>query len=581
MESSNKKMLLVAQSLEEVKGDLGRTFSPEEAHLVQDPVEAIVQIATTELRGAFFSSSFVKSALHVEHLAKEHSLLNILPIGVVLVDKQHNVTWCNDQFRRWCGMDVSVFEEIDPILQHPFYEVFGEPTITGPDFCPFHTVFEQFEPTQTSLRTPNNEYYQMDVAPVPTPKSSPQHVIVVLRDITDLTLSEQRFETILQVGADLSNLTPERLFEMSVEERIDLLRLNIIRNTQEVLDYNVVEIRLLASEEPLSSQEPGVLEPLLSFGMDEAASNRRLYAQAEGNGVTGYVAATGKSYLCEDTSEDPLYIQGAEGAKSSMTVPLIHHDKVIGTFNVESHEVGAFTESDLRFLRIFAHAVAGAIHTLDLLTAERAGSTVASVEAIHSAVALPIDTILNNALYLLSRQVDLDPEMLEHLSIIKSQAKAVKSLIQKVGQSMTPIQAHPFPPDDKYAWLKGTNILVVDPDENVVVSVNEMLSRYGCSVDSAPCGKQALLMVQNEKYDVILAEMRRAELGDMNGYELYLDLRSILGTPLVPLILMTTFGYDAEHVQVKARAEGINTYLFKPFNLDKLLGAVEKVLNRK
>ena len=34
--------------------------------------------------------------------------------------------------------------------------------------------------------------------------------------------------------------------------------------------------------------------------------------------MTGFVAATGKSYLCEDTTEDPLYLEGVKGAKSSL-----------------------------------------------------------------------------------------------------------------------------------------------------------------------------------------------------------------------------------------------------------------------
>ena len=37
------------------------------------------------------------------------------------------------------------------------------------------------------------------------------------------------------------------------------------------------------------------------------------YAQPQNNGVTGFVAATGKSYLCEDTTEDPLYLEGVQG----------------------------------------------------------------------------------------------------------------------------------------------------------------------------------------------------------------------------------------------------------------------------
>ena len=46
-------------------------------------------------------------------------------------------------------------------------------------------------------------------------------------------------------------------------------------------------------------------------------------------------------------------LEGCRGAKSSLTVPLVLHDEVIGTFNVESPEPRAFTESDLQFLEIF------------------------------------------------------------------------------------------------------------------------------------------------------------------------------------------------------------------------------------
>ena len=54
-----------------------------------------------------------------------------------------------------------------------------------------------------------------------------------------------------------------------------------------------------------------MLEPVLAVGMTPEAAQRKLRAEPTGNGVTGFVAATGKSYLCEDTSEDPLYLEGA------------------------------------------------------------------------------------------------------------------------------------------------------------------------------------------------------------------------------------------------------------------------------
>ena len=62
----------------------------------------------------------------------------------------------------------------------------------------------------------------------------------------------------------------------------------------------------------------------LTEGMTPLAANRELYARKEGNGVTGFVAATGQSYLCPDTTKDPLYLEGAAGSRSSLTVPLIY-----------------------------------------------------------------------------------------------------------------------------------------------------------------------------------------------------------------------------------------------------------------
>ena len=80
--------------------------------------------------------------------------------------------------------------------------------------------------------------------------------------------------------------------------------------------------------------------------MTTSAASRELFARKENNGVTGFVAATGESYLCPDTVSDPLYLEGAEGARSSLTVPLIYHGTVIGTLNVESPQPDAFDDRD-------------------------------------------------------------------------------------------------------------------------------------------------------------------------------------------------------------------------------------------
>ena len=71
---------------------------------------------------------------------------------------------------------------------------------------------------------------------------------------------------------------------MGVEERTDLLKLNIARHMKDLLGLDFIEIRLL--DRPSSR-----LVPLLTEGMTPLAAHRELFARKEGNGVTGYVAA--------------------------------------------------------------------------------------------------------------------------------------------------------------------------------------------------------------------------------------------------------------------------------------------------
>ena len=149
--------------------------------------------------------------------------------------------------------------------------------------------------------------------------------------------------------------------------------------------------------------------------MTPLAANRELYARKEGNGVTGYVAATGLSYVCPDTTKDPLYIEGAAGSRSSLTVPLIIHGTVIGTLNVESPQPDAFDDRDRQFIEIYGRNIAAAFNTLELLQAEKESTATASVEAINRELALPLDDIITDATTVLDRYAGHDEDIIARL----------------------------------------------------------------------------------------------------------------------------------------------------------------------
>ncbi len=527
---------------------------------VGNPIQALSMLTHEPFDGVYVGSEHLQEAFQIATLLQNEQILAGMPDGVVLLDSENRILWCNGRLREWSGRD--------DVIGAGFYSVLGNPEILGPDFCPFHTALATGSSTTSTLRNGDNRHFQLHVAPVHEEGGLPRNLIVTIRDVTSEVLQQQKLAAIHQAGMELADLTPDELLDMSVEERIELLKSNILHFTQDLLDFEMVEIRLL-------DNKTGRLEPLLSVGMEPEAAGRELYAQPQNNGVTGFVAATGKSYLCEDTTEDPLYLEGAKDARSSLTVPLVLHDEVIGTFNVESTEPRAFSESDLQFLEIFTRDVAVALNTLELLVAEKASTAAASVEAIHSAVALPVDEILNDAVNVMERYIGHEPEVVERLQRILRNARDIKQVIQKVGQKMAPAQALPQPPEPERASLMGRRVLLVDDDSDVRSAAHALLERYGCEVETAPDGSQAMSMVRNSGYDVIIADIR---LPDVTGYELMCRLREVLDVEPLPLILMTGFGYDPDHSIVKARQAGLKAVLYKPFRLDQLLNAVEHVV---
>ena len=534
-------------------------------HIVieRDPLKACDRLALEGFAGLHVVSEHLGQCSQVGRLLQNEQILVGMPDGVTLLDADNAILWGNRQFRQWCN---------DPnIVGRNFYTALGNPEILGPDFCPFHTALVTGHASSSTLRVSDHKYYEVHAALAPGQTEPLLQLIVTIRDITEERLQQQKLAAIHKAGIELANLTPEEVFNMEVEDRIELLKSNILHYTRHLLNFDVIEIRLV-------HQESLLLTPLLSLGVAPDAAERPLHARTKDNGVTGFVAATGKSYLCEDTSEDRLYLESFIGAKSSLTVPLIWNDQVIGTFNVESPEPRAFTESDLQFLEIFSRDVAVALNTLELLVAQKANAAQQSVEAIHSAVALPVDEILIDAVNVMERYIGHDPEVVERLQDILRHARDIKQSIQKIGQKMAPAEAVPANIQvEKRPKLANRRVLVVDADESIRNDAHHRLDRYGCDVETAHEGREAVLMVRYRMvYDVIIADIR---LPDMTGYELLLKLMEIMDR--VPLILMSSFGWDPGHSIVNARRAGLHpkAILYKPFRLDQLLETVETILD--
>jgi PAS domain S-box-containing protein len=117
------------------------------------------------------------------------------------------------------------------------------------------------------------------------------------------------------------------------------------------------------------------------------------------------------------------------------------------------------------------------------------------------------------------------------------------------------------------SWpLVGMTILVLDDDTSVVNSLADLLRAERCIVYTATRPSAALGIARNVKLDAVISDVVMPE---MDGYEFYLRLKEEM--PELPVILMTAYYYDKDHIIKRCRRRGLEGAIFKkPVNPAKL-----------
>lgn len=105
------------------------------------------------------------------------------------------------------------------------------------------------------------------------------------------------------------------------------------------------------------------------------------------------------------------------------------------------------------------------------------------------------------------------------------------------------------------------SILIVDDEESVRDSLYNWFIDDGYHVDRAENAKQALSILESEKFDIIIADIK---MPGMDGMEMHRRIRSLNKDAIV--IIMTAFASVATAVQ--ALKDGAYDYITKPFDPD-------------
>ncbi len=279
-------------------------------------------------------------------------VLNTIGEGVCIVDADGRCSWTNNRLRSFPAEVIQKVRAICGQARLVFAHQVGPVSDASPGRSKKYT-----------FQAEDDRYFEMITSPVIDEHGQVRQVVAVVWDATSGRRLQQKINAIDSAGRELAKLEGEAIAKLSPGQRLQLLQDKIIRYSKDLMHFDHFAIRLV-------DKKSSKLELVIAEGLPREAMEIDLYAQPEGNGISGYVAATGRSYICHDTEKDPRYVLGIQHCKSSLTVPLKLHDKVIGVFNIESESIGTFDEDDRQFAEIFGQYVALALNILDILVVE-------------------------------------------------------------------------------------------------------------------------------------------------------------------------------------------------------------------
>jgi len=115
-------------------------------------------------------------------------------------------------------------------------------------------------------------------------------------------------------------------------------------------------------------------------------------------------------------------------------------------------------------------------------------------------------------------------------------------------------------------------ILVVDDEENILISLTYLLKKEGFTVQTATNGKEALELFKQFKPQVILLDVMMPE---KDGFSTAKDIRSIDKKSDTYIIFLTAKGTSQD--KMKGYISGADDYVVKPFDNEILL---DKIMER-
>lgn len=117
------------------------------------------------------------------------------------------------------------------------------------------------------------------------------------------------------------------------------------------------------------------------------------------------------------------------------------------------------------------------------------------------------------------------------------------------------------------------NLLVVDDSPSMRAMISLTLNKAGYQSKEAEDGVQALVAANEDDFDLVITDINMPE---MDGIQLIKELRNLDSYKFTPILVLTTeSGNDMKN---SGKVAGATGWIVKPFDPDKLLSALSRVL---
>ena len=174
-----------------------------------------------------------------------------------------------------------------------------------------------------------------------------------------------------QVAASIDNA---RLYRRALRQNHTLQTLATLANNlsstldlDALLNETAITIKKLINYDAfsilLADTEKNLLHRRFSLRYDKRVE---LDNVAMGTGITGAAVESKQPVRVADTRSDERYIESTRGIRSEIAMPLVVQDRVLGVMDLESEQVGYFTEAHVRLLSLLAPLIANSIENASL-----------------------------------------------------------------------------------------------------------------------------------------------------------------------------------------------------------------------